>query len=203
MPSTTPNSAETPRALLTDGMSELARLQAENAELHAQVATLEARIADLERRLNSNSQNSNQPPSSDGLKRPKRTKSLRRKSRRRTGGQPGHPGHTREASPAPDKIVHQHPELCGGCGAALAPDPASPYQARQVHDLRPPPKPEVTEHRAHTQQCPVCKVETTAAFPPGVSAPVQYGPEMSACVVYLRNHHFMPEARLAQIMKDL
>lgn len=62
-------------------------LIAKQAEI---IKKLEARIADLEKRLGLNSQNSSKPPSSDGLKKPVRTKSLREKSNKRSGGQIGH-----------------------------------------------------------------------------------------------------------------
>ena len=43
----------------------------------AEIATLKARIAELERRLGLNSSNSGKPPSTDGLKKPARVRSLR------------------------------------------------------------------------------------------------------------------------------
>jgi len=48
-------------------------LEKENRELHQ-------RIAELERRLGLNSQTSSKPPSTDGLKKPLRTQSLRTKN---------------------------------------------------------------------------------------------------------------------------
>jgi hypothetical protein len=45
--------------------------------LRAENASLKARIAELERRLGLNSSNSGKPPSSDGLRKPVRVKSLR------------------------------------------------------------------------------------------------------------------------------
>ncbi len=48
-----------------------------------------------------------------------------------------------------------------------------------------------------------CGQLTRAAFPEGVSAPVQYGPRIAATAVYLQNAHFLPEDRLAEIFRDL
>ncbi len=44
---------------------------------------------------------------------------------------------------------------------------------------------------------------TTAAFPHGVSAPVQYGPRITAWVTYLLHAQFIPEKRVAEVMSDL
>jgi transposase len=53
---------------------ELLALIAAQAE---QIAVLTARVADLERRLGLDSSNSGKPPSSDGLRKPARVRSLR------------------------------------------------------------------------------------------------------------------------------
>src|ERR1700760_2620311 len=49
------------------------------------LATQQARIAELERRLGLNSGNSGKPPSSDGLKKPPRVRSLRETTGKQTG----------------------------------------------------------------------------------------------------------------------
>src|SRR5688572_18320902 len=75
----------------------------------AQIATLTARVAELERRLGLNSRNSSKPPSSDGLAKPP-PKSLRTKSGRRPGKQPGTPGSTLRQVAVPDEIVEHRPD---------------------------------------------------------------------------------------------
>ena len=61
----------------------------------------------------------------------------------------------------------------------------------------------VTEHRAHCCCCGQCGAETRAWFPEGVAAPVQYGPWILAIGVYLAHTQFLPEDRLAKLMRDL
>src|SRR3954462_6324620 len=181
----------------------IAALQAENALLRAENAVLTARLAELERRLGLNSRNSDKPPSSDGLKKPPRVSSLREPSGKTTGGQTGHPGKTLRRTATPGATIHHYPAVCAGCGKPLTAATAPGHVARQVFDL-PEPKPLiVTEHRAHGCRCTACGAQTRAAFPDGVSAPVQYGPRITAILLYQLHYQLLPEKRLAIPMADL
>jgi transposase len=169
----------------------------------AEIAALKARIAELERRLGLDSSNSGKPPSSDGLKKPPRTRSSREPSGKKPGGQKGHKGETLRQVAEPDSIIDHFPSSCTACGAAVTPAMSSSHSARQVFDL-PEPRPlVVTEHRAHDCVCAGCGARTRAAFPDGVNAPVQYGPRIAAFVVYLLHHQLLPEDRLCELMADL
>ena len=93
----------------------VARLEAENAALRAESAKLRQRLEELERQVGLDSSNSSKPPSSDGPRQPparRRTRSLRGKSGRKSGGQRVHKGHTLRQNATP--------KHCGSCGAALA-----------------------------------------------------------------------------------
>ena len=79
------------------------------AALRADNAALKARIAELERQLGLNSSNSGKPPSSDGLKKPSRVKSLRERSGKKPGGQQGHKGETLRQVTDPDEVVDHYP----------------------------------------------------------------------------------------------
>jgi transposase len=181
----------------------IAALQAEIVQLRAENAARLGRLADLERRLGLNSRNSGKPPSSDGLKKPPRVSSLREPSGKTTGGQLGHPGKTLRRTESPDATINHYPAACAACGEPLTEAMAIGQVARQVFDL-PEPRPLiVTEHRAHGCRCAGCGAQTRAAFPDGVSAPVQYGERIGAFVLYLLHYQLLPEKRLAMLMADL
>src|SRR5579884_2693873 len=98
----------------------------------AEIAVLKARVAELERRLGLDSSNSGKPPSSDGLKKPPRTQSLREPSGKKPGGQKGHKGETLRQVAEPDRVVNHFPSSCAACGATVTPDRSSicPNRAR-------------------------------------------------------------------------
>lgn len=200
-PDDTPCGDSAPAPASSDAV--IAALQAENALLRAENAALLGRLAKLERRLGLNSRNSGKPPSSDGLKKPPRVSSLREPSGRTTGGQTGHPGETLRQTETPDATINHYPKACAACGEPLTAAMAIGHVARQVFDL-PEPKPLiVTEHRAHGCRCTACGTQTRAAFPDGVTAPVQYGERIGAFVLYLLHYQLLPEKRLAMLMADL
>jgi transposase len=178
-----------------------ATLKQENALLRKENAALKQENADLRRRLGLDSSNSGKPPSSDGLSKPRRTQSLRKKgdpNRRRTSK-----GTTLKRSETPDVIEDIYPEKCTGCGQALTEALSSEIvESRQVFDI-PEPKPVVTEHRLHSVACPCCGVKNKGHFPEVVRASVQYGPRIRAAATYLSIEHFIPEDRRRELLADL
>ena len=131
---------------------------------------LTARVTDLERQVQRNSRNSSQPPSQDGFQKP--PKSLRPKSTRPVGGQPGHPGTTLRLRAEPDKIETHAVTHCAGCGHDLQAQPATHDERRQVFAL-PVLACTVTEHRSEHKVCAHCQTRTQAPFPADVTNVVQ------------------------------
>jgi transposase len=167
----------------------------------AQNAVLLARVQELEARLAKDSHNSSKPPSSDGLAR--KTKSLRRKSGKKPGGQLGHRGQTLRLVAEPDAVTEHRPAICTGCQAPL--DTTAPVvlrERRQVQDL-PPLRLQITEHQALHVQCPACQAVSVGRFPPAASSRAQYGSRLRAFAVYLVAQQLVPYARVQELLRDL
>lgn len=189
--------------LSSDVRALIEGLQRELAELRAENAALKQEVADLRRQLGKNSSNSSKPPSSDRFgKKPRIAGSLCGISGKTSGGQPGHRGDTLRPVAKPDKIERHEVTNCEHCQAALTTGMATGVEKRQVFDM-PEPRLEVTEHQARIYTCTCCRGVTKAAFPPEVTAPVQYGPRIRAAAVYLNAQQLVPEDRVGEIMKDL
>jgi len=174
----------------------LARIQVLEEQVKGQASTIQA----LQDQVAKNSQNSSKPPSSDGLKK-QRTQSLREKAGRKVGGQAGHPGHTLRMSEQPDQIEMHRLSACPECAHDLTVVEAAAYLKRQVYDI-PPLRLEVTEHRAEIKVCPQCQKSVRAAFPEGVTQPVQYGELIKAQACYLNTYQLLPMARSCELLGD-
>ena len=162
------------------------------------INALEERVEALEHQLKKDSHNSSKPPSSDGFK--KKTKSLRPKSDRPSGGQLGHPGSNLEWSDTPT-VAEIYPVLsCQGCGTSLLNAPVE-WDVRQVHDL-PPTRIEVTEHQCEVKCCPKCGILNRGQFPTEVQHPIQYGARLEAWIVYLMVVQLLPSLRICQLLKE-
>jgi transposase len=163
---------------------------------------LAERIQKLEDQLAKNSSNSGKPPSSDGYDQPApRPKSLRKRSRRKSGGQPGHSGETLKAVEKPDVIKVHRVQACQHCGQSLQRRKAIGHEKRQVFDL-PKVQIQVTEHRAEIKTCSCCGKETRATFPREVSKAVQYGTEIKAQMVYLNTEQHLPLERTCDLLDE-
>ena len=170
--------------------------------LRGELAQAQERIAELEDRLRKTSRNSSVPPSGEGLaKPPPRSRSLRKKTGRKPGGQDGHPGTTLAQVARPDREERHEPGGCGRCGAGLSGRPVTAVERRQVFDL-PPVKVQVTEHQLIERECG-CGHRTRAAAPEGADAPVQYGPRVAAVVIYLYMGQFLSRKRTAEALAEL
>ncbi|MEO0521237.1 MAG: IS66 family transposase [Cyanobacteria bacterium P01_A01_bin.116] len=183
---------------LVEGMSEQYVSLIE--KLIAQQAVLEARIKALEDKQKKTSRNSSKPPSGDGFG--KRTKSLRKKSERLSGGQKGHPGNTLEWRAQVDEEVTHQVHECQHCHASLLSAPVTDYERRQVHEL-PPLRLQVIEHAVEIKRCAGCEHLSRGCFPAGVNTRIQYGSRIKGLMVYLLDAQLLPSDRTRELLHDL
>ena len=168
---------------------------------HATLDQLAHRLQILEDQLIKNSRNSGKPPSSDGLHKPA-PKSLRKRHRKKSGGQAGHVGTTLKVVEHADVVKVYAVQQCGHCQESLKKVKASRYEKRQVFDV-PRVRMQVTEHQAEIKVCPHCGTENRAEFPAGVTQPVQYGNEIKAQMVYFNQYQMLPLERTAEVFGSL
>src|SRR4051812_37691712 len=170
-------------------------------QIHQQrVTELESRVNDLEARLKLNSTNSSKPPSSDpiGLKR----KPPAPPSRRKRGGQPGHPKAVRALIP-PEKLRSSHdckPSACRGCGHPLQGTDPHPL-VHQVAEL-PKIEPVVAQYRLHRLACPRCGKSTCGTLPADVPTG-NFGPYLQAVLATLAGAYRLSKRQIQQLTGDL
>jgi transposase len=166
--------------------------------LTAQLAAMQQSIKELQARLSLSSKNSSKPPSTDGLAKPA-PKSLRGKSGKTSGGQPGHTGATLRQSDHVDEVItHKSASVCSACQLELT--DFEVVEKRQVFEL-PELRAKVTEHILMRAHCS-CGAVHTGIWPEGINAPVQYGPRAKAVAVNLNQSHIVPMARTCEFMQD-
>jgi transposase len=183
--------------------SQIKHLQEQLSQLRHHNFRLTRRISELEGQTalpHKDSHNSSLPPSTDQPN-CKRTRSLRRPTARRVGGQDGHPGQTRRQVRQPDQTVHHRVEQCQSCQASLEESELVSTQRRQLIDL-PEVKLTVTEHRVEVRRCRHCGQINKANFPDEVRAPLQYRPRLKARAVYLLQYQLLPYERTRELLDD-
>ena len=188
--------------------SEVERLKAKVKELkyfEKEIELLRRENKDLKEKLAKyenpkNSSNSSVPPSRDE-NRPFKSKSLRKKTGRKPGGQKGHEGTTLEMVSDPDEVMVHSPEYCECCGKDIGTFPCEFVERRQEIDI-PPIVPIVTEHRVYKKKCS-CGHVTTSCFPGGLQAPVSYGPMIESLTGYFHSRQYIPFLRMQELFRDI
>jgi len=164
------------------------------------VETLETQVAALQEQVNRNSQNSSQPPSSDGPEQETAKGSAQQGSRKR-GGQVGHAKHERALLPIEQvkEVVAVKPTMCRQCGHALCGEDESPLR-HQVSEI-PPVAAETIEYQLHRLACPHCQTTTCGQLPEGVPSGA-FGPRLQAMVALLSGRYHLSKRESCQLMDD-
>lgn len=168
-------------------------LVAENQEL-------KSRLSRIEEQLAKNSQNSSQPPSQDGFRKP--AVAVKAKSQKHRGGQPGHAGHQPKfyELSALDMVIPHVPLVCPICGVGLRGVDPQPYR-HQILEL-PELRPQITEHQLHQLTCEHCGTATRAKLPDTVGVS-HYGERLTAAVGLLSSENYQSHSKVQTLLNRL
>ena len=187
---------------------EIAKLEPRIAELTQLLAQKDRRIAELEEQLaraRKTSRNSSKPPSSDIVKPAAGKGTGTGSTRRKRGGQPGHPRHERpEFAPDEiDRLIDYRPNTCPCCGEPLVDQGSSP-NVELFTQIELPLKPLcVTQHCRHTRWCTTCDRDVTPPWPPGLLESGLVGPRLTALVGFLKGPCGMTMSALRRFFRDV
>jgi len=190
---------QTSEQIIIEELKRIVLMQAQEIKLlKSRITELERIVEQLTTRKDSN--NSSIPPSKDE-NRPPRTSSLREKSDRKVGGQPGHEGKTLKMTNSPDEVIEHRACFCSECGKDLSNETFEFFGKRQVIDI-PVIKQIVTEHRVYRCKC-TCGKMVEGEFPVGVDCPVRYGKNIEILIGYLNVRQYLPFKRLQEMLHDV
>lgn len=170
---------------------------AQIAALTEQVAKLTAQIEELTHKKNSS--NSSKPPSEGRLEKPA-PKSLRGKSGKKQGGQPGHKGTGMKIDREPDQIKKHTPEQCQNCpefGRCKMKCCDTRYEYEVQVDTK------LIAHKVMGCTCPLTGKKLQGTFPEGITGSKQYGAGVFALVNTLLTVGYVSVDRTKQLLSCL
>lgn len=197
------------RETINQQHTEITKLNRNIESLNHQLRKKNEEIAKLKNRLSKyetpdkNSGNSSMPPGKERMKDEvvRRTKTLRKPSGKKPGGQVGHKGHKLSCIDTPDEVIDDVPDYCTNCGETLADaERILDYVTQKVSI--PELKPVVKEIRHYVMVCKNCG-ERIRTAPRHRSNDVVYDASVKSLVVYLSVVQFLPYGRIANFLHDV
>jgi len=170
------------------------------ATLQQRVEDLEREVRDLQQRLGLNASNSSLAPSANPPAAPPPV--VKKPTGRKSGGQPGHPGHQRLRLP-PSRVQHVIalvPSHCEACHAPLPQQPSAADPEPVWHQFAELPKVSavVTEFQGHARTCPGCGQVTCESIPAEIRAQA-FGPRLAAVLSYLSGSQYVSPRGLEDV----
>jgi transposase len=170
------------------------------AECHVLIGHLQTQLLTLQERVNQNSNNSSNPPSSNGPGK-RSGVSSRKPSTRKRGAQAGHKGSARALLDEAllDEVIPCFPPAACDCGQALQLE-----QDRIRHQVFEVPKvqPRVSEYQLHSARCAGCGKAHRGVLPRGVPRG-QLGPKALALVGVLGTRYHLPQRKSQNFLADV
>ena len=181
--------------------AEISRLNRLVGQKDSEIRKLKARLSKYEEPPK-NSGNSSVPPAQDPIpdRVARRTRSLRKPSGRKSGGQPNHKGHTLEFDGAADEEVRIVPEICELCGRPL--DGSRASEASSHYEIDFVVVPRVVRTVSYRCRC-TCGHVTKSLLPEGMRHGLEYGRNVKSVVTYLAEEQCVSFKRTSQMMREV
>lgn len=199
------------RETIASQHADICRLNRNTDRLNADLRKRDKEIQGLKDRLakyvapDKNSGNSSTPPSKESMKDEliRRTKTLRKPTGRKPGGQKGHEGCTLTMTQTPDETKDVSANYCTKCGVSLEDCERILDYVTQVVSI-PDMKPVVKEIRHYITVCKQCgeRIQSHAPRKRGSNA-VVYDATIKSLVIYLSVVMFLPYGRIENFFREV
>ncbi len=169
------------------------------------IEKLRQEIAKLKISRDLDSQTSSKPPSTDLLKKSEKESQqteAQEKSKRKPGGQPGHPGKTRKGFGRVDRYEILRPEKCRNCQNHLFSKEPVKIETQQVAQLRENPI-EIVEYQRHHCLCALCGAVTPAQWDSQMIPGQDLGVRLQAFLGWLGNYGHLPYEKQQELLWEL
>jgi transposase len=175
------------------------------SELEAQLAAVQGEIAQLREQLaaaKKTSATSSKPPSSDIVK-PRSADALDEESKRKIGGQPGHPKHERELFSTEQISKSQVHSLssCPDCGAVVLRNGQLERVIQQI-DIEPTPL-TIEQHTCPEYWCQHCQKPCWAPFPKHIEKGGLTGPKLTALIAFMKGFCHASYSTIRKYLRDV
>lgn len=150
-------------------------------------------LQDGRKRPPKTSRTSSKPPSTD--------RKERREGSKPGGAKPGHKGHFRALTGAPDQVTDHRPDRCSGCGHVFAADAPGDVIGEYALDL-PAIAPVTERHRRYSCACPCCGARAKAALPEAATGS-PFGSNIQTLAFYLKHLQHVSYQRLEVMLQDV
>lgn len=175
-------------------IEEILKLREENEKLKKENKNLKGK-------LNTTSQNSSKPPSTNNLWKITQICNSRIKWQNPRWWVKWHKWETLKQFEKPDKVEVIEVKNCEKCAFSLEKISVFKEVKRQVVDI-PTPFFNVTEYKNLEKVCPCCKHLNKSKFPEWVEQSIQYWPNIQASSTYMYNHQMTSYERLQEFWKE-
>lgn len=128
---------------------------------------------------------------------------FRKKSGKKSGGQPGHKGSTLKMSEEPDEIQKHVPRYCKQCGEEFNNESIFKLYERKQEIVIPPIRPKIIEHQSFSCTCSKCGAQIKSDLPLHLRANIQYGQNIQSLITYLSVYQYLPSNRISSFLKDI